>query len=177
MADNLYLIGFMGTGKTSVGRELSRQLKREFLEIDELIEAGEGKPITAIFKNYGEQFFRARERAVLQEISLKSDLVVSCGGGIVIRRKNRELMKTSGKVICLYADPEAVYKRVKDCADRPLLNVPDPEIRIKELLEQRAAFYQDADFTVDTTFLTVAEVVAVIREKLKDDQKISDTDQ
>lgn len=169
---NIYLVGFMGTGKTTVGKLLSQSLNKRFVETDELIEKREGKKIVDIFAHYGEPYFRKVEKEVLKEVANQSDLVVSCGGGIVIDEENVRLLKTTGVMICLTADVECIYERTKKYTHRPLLNVDDPIKRIKELLLKREPFYKKADYFVDTSPLSCEEVVKKIVEILKDAQII-----
>lgn len=169
MADNIYLTGFMGTGKSSVGSLLAFKLGRIFVEIDAEIETREKASIVDIFDRRGEAYFRAREKELLAELSGKKDLVVSCGGGIVLEAANRRILKSTGLVICLFADPAVIHDRVRACGKRPLLNVPDPESRISELLGQRREFYREADINIDTSSLAVEEVVDLIIKNLKDE--------
>lgn len=157
----------MGTGKSAVGRILARRMQREFIETDNLVEAREDMKISEIFSRYGENYFRRKEKEVLKEISGRDNLVVSCGGGIVIDDENRKVLKSTGVVICLETQPDIIYKRVKKYRLRPLLNVEDPKSKIKELLAQRRHFYEEAHHCVDTTHLTTQEVVERILEIVK----------
>jgi len=147
---NIYLVGFMGTGKTVTGKVLADKLKREFVEVDELIEQAQGKPITDIFAQEGEAHFRALEKKALKELSLKQGLVVSCGGGLICNEDNLKLLKETGWVFCLKASPGTIYERTKKYAHRPLLNVKDPLKKIEELLKQRASYYSRAHYSIDT---------------------------
>lgn len=162
---NIFLSGFMGTGKTSVGRELAARMKREFVDLDSLIEKRQGRRITDIFAAEGEAFFRRLEKEALEEVCLSENKVVSCGGGIVIDGGNVSLMKEKGILVCLSASPEVIYARTRGSSCRPLLNVPDPVARIGELLKQRGCYYALADITVDTSGMNVEETAAHI-EKL-----------
>ncbi|MFH0790363.1 MAG: shikimate kinase [Candidatus Omnitrophota bacterium] len=155
---NIYLVGFMGTGKTSVGRGVARSIKWQFVDLDELIEAREKRTIPDIFAQSGEPYFREVEKQVLKQTAEKDNLVAACGGGIVIDPENIRLMKQTGKIICLKASPEAILNRTKKSSHRPLLNVDNPMQRIEELLEKRAAFYALADITIDTSALSVKQV-------------------
>ncbi len=156
---NIYLVGFMGTGKTSVGSELAGIKKLIFVDLDELIRAREEKAIAEIFALKGEAYFRALEKKILAEVSQKDNQVISCGGGIVTDQDNIALMKNSGIIICLTARPEVILARTKDYQHRPLLNVDAPENKIKELLEKRADFYALADYKIDTSDISLKEVV------------------
>lgn len=160
--NNIYLVGFMATGKTCVGRELAKKKKWQFVDLDELIELKEKKAIKEIFAQEGEPHFRRREKAALKEVAKEKNLIVACGGGIVLDKGNLRLMKKTGKLICLTANPQAILQRVCGTAKRPLLNVPDPKKQISLLLKIRAHFYALADKTIDTSKLSVKEVVAKI---------------
>lgn len=157
--NNIYLVGFMATGKTSVGRELAKRQKRQFIDLDDLIESREKRRISEIFAKEGEAYFRKREKDVLQEASSKDEIVVACGGGIVIDPENIRLMKETGTIICLTASPEVILSRTAGTKQRPLLNVSDPKKEIELLLEKRAPFYALADNTIDTSKITIKEVV------------------
>jgi shikimate kinase len=162
---NIYLIGFMGTGKSTVGRALASRLGRVFADLDELIELKERRPITEIFAQEGEPYFRHAETAALTQVSREKNMVVACGGGIVTREENLRIMKDSGTVICLCADPETILARTRGMKHRPLLNVENPRERIESLLNARAPLYACAGNVIDTSSLTVEEAVAAA-EKL-----------
>jgi len=166
---NIYLVGFMGTGKTTVGKILAKKLKKEFVEMDEEIEKKEGRKIVDIFRLFGESYFRKVEKKVLKEIASCSNLVVSCGGGVVVDEENLKILKKTGIIICLKAIPSVIYERTKKTKERPLLNVPDPLKKIKELLARRAPFYAKADYFVDTSTLTPEEVSEEIIKILKNE--------
>ena len=159
--NNVYLVGFMGTGKTAVGKALARRLKLEFVDLDEAIERGQGDKIKVvdIFATKGEDYFRNLESQALREVAEKEACVSACGGGIVIRDDNIKEMQSSGTVICLEANPEVIWQRVKNHTHRPLLNVTDPKAEIKELLDKRAPFYAKIKHHIDTSNLSVEEAV------------------
>jgi len=155
---NLILTGFMGTGKTTVGREVARRLGREFVDMDELIAQRAGKPIPAIFAE-GEATFRRMEAELCQELSQRSGLVIATGGGALVPEENRRRMEESGLVICLNCSPEEILRRLERVDDRPLLNVPDRREEIERLLERRREAYAAIPCHLDTTGLTVNQVV------------------
>ncbi|MFA4888822.1 MAG: tetratricopeptide repeat protein [Candidatus Omnitrophota bacterium] len=159
---NIYLVGFMGTGKTSVGKELARKKKWHFVDLDDLIELREKRAIADIFAKDGESYFRKLEIRVLKDVSREKNFVVSCGGGIVMEKENIAAMKASGKIICLQATPAIILKRTCQHAHRPLLNVPRPKERIELLLKLRAPYYALADKAIDTSKLSVGQVVSRI---------------
>lgn len=149
----------MATGKTSVGKELAMRLEKKFFDLDDLIEQRENMPIVDIFKHKGENYFRKLEKELIKEVSLKSDLVVGCGGGAVVDAENLTIFKKSGLVICLKASIESILERSKGNIERPLLNVENPRDRIIDLLKKREPFYSQADHVIDTTNLRIMEVV------------------
>lgn len=160
--NNIYLVGFMGTGKTSVGSQLAKKTNRQFMDLDELIELRERRTIPDIFASEGEPYFRRVEKRALKEVSSQEKFVVACGGGIVIDHENIKIMKETGVIICLTATAEAILKRTSGYAHRPLLNVKDPKKQIELLLKLRAPYYARADKTIDTSRISVEEVVKKI---------------
>ncbi|MFH1248446.1 MAG: shikimate kinase [Candidatus Omnitrophota bacterium] len=157
--NNIYLVGFMATGKSVVGKALAKKLQSIFIDLDELIEKKAGKNIPSIFRVKGEAYFRKIEKEALRQVSGRNNLVVSCGGGVVTNAQNIKVMKKSGRIICLKASPVVILKRSTKDSNRPLLNVDSPKNRIKELLLKRAVFYSKADYTLDTSRIGVGQVV------------------
>ena len=164
---NIYLTGFMGTGKTSVGREIALNLGLKFIDLDELIVKKEGRSINDVFNSSGEPYFRKVEKETLTEVSRGIGQVVSCGGGIVIDPENIAIMKQSGRFIALFARPEVIFERVKKETHRPLLNTADPLARIKELLAIRKPYYDQAEFLIDTSDISILKVVQKILDFLR----------
>lgn len=155
---NIYIVGFMGTGKTAVGREVARKKKWQFVDLDELIELKEKAAISEIFANKGEPYFRKAEKKILKEVSTEKNFVVACGGGIVSDKDNINIMKETGIIVCLRATPDVILKRTSGYAHRPLLNVDEPKKQIELLLKLRAPYYALADIAVDTSRISIAEV-------------------
>jgi len=155
---NIYLVGFMGTGKTTAGKILAARLKRQFIEMDEEIEKAENKPITEIFAVKGEQCFRELESNLLKKLSTQSNLIVSCGGGLICNKENLKLLKESGIVFNLAAPAKTIYERTKKYNHRPLLNVDDPIKTIDELIQKRKQYYNKAHHTIDTGRISPEEV-------------------
>ncbi|MEO5356682.1 MAG: shikimate kinase [Nitrospirae bacterium YQR-1] len=147
---NIVLTGFMGTGKTTVGRILAKELGMKLVDIDEEIETENALSICDIFKEYGELAFRDKETEMAKKVSAKGGLVISTGGGIVLREENIACLRQNGLIVCLMATPETILQRTKGTTDRPLLKVENPYERIKELLAQRSACYRSADIAVET---------------------------
>ncbi|MCM8831032.1 MAG: shikimate kinase [Candidatus Omnitrophica bacterium] len=164
---NIYLVGFMGTGKTTIGKLLAEKIKKKFVEMDSEIEKKEGKKIVDIFKENGEAYFRRLEKELLKDLSRQTDLVVSCGGGLICDDENLEILKKTGLVINLLASPKTIYERTRFSLDRPLLNVSNPLDKIKELLRKRMPFYRQAHYSIKTDNITAKEVVEKIVKILK----------
>jgi shikimate kinase len=165
---NIILIGFMGTGKTAVGKRLAASLGYRYMDTDVMIEERTGCTIADIFKNRGESFFREVESSVIQEIVRYKSSVISTGGGAAVDSNNLALLKENGLVICLKSSPEKIMERTERKKDeRPLLSKKEPLKEIKRLLEIREPYYEQADWTVDTSKQSVAQVVAAIEKKLK----------
>jgi len=167
MLKNIILTGFMGVGKTSVGKKLAKDLGYTFVDTDTCIEADQRRDITSIFEKHGEPYFRDVEARIIKRILEGESQVVSTGGGAVIRDENRDLFKKAGMVICLAARPEVIFERIKQETHRPLLQTADPLKTIKDILEIRAHFYHQADLIVDTSEKTVDEAVHEIKEKVR----------
>jgi len=159
---NIVLVGFMGTGKTAVAKKLARKLGAKFVSTDDIIEAREKRPITDIFAKDGEPYFRKVEKDVVREVSTMKNVVIAAGGGVVLDSENMRNLKATGVVVCLDATPEEILKRTEMVSHRPLLNVPSPIEKIKELLEKRKPFYAKADHAVDTTGKKIDEVLKEI---------------
>ena len=154
---NIALIGFMGTGKTSVGKELADRLNMTFLDMDEAIEKHEGRPVSDIFANEGELYFRKVERALVQELAAKTGLVIGTGGGVVLDPDNTADFECSGLVVCLQASPETILERVRHETHRPLLK-GDMMGKITGILAKRQPIYDAVPNQVQTDGLSVAKV-------------------
>ena len=167
MFNNIILTGFMGVGKTSVGTQLAKDLGYLFVDTDVLIEADQKITITSIFSDFGEPYFRDVETKVIQDVMQRDRQVISTGGGAVIRDINREAFKKAGFVVCLTAKPEVIFDRIKHETHRPLLQTPDPMVKITELLDSRARYYAQADIVIDTSEKSVDAVITEIKERIK----------
>ncbi|MBP1743533.1 MAG: Shikimate kinase [Firmicutes bacterium] len=164
---NIFLVGFMGAGKTTVSKCLGSMLGLERVEIDELIARKEGMSINSIFEEYGEEYFRNCESSTLAELQKRNQLVVSCGGGIVLREGNIASMKKNGRVVLLTATPETTLERVRDSDERPILRNNMNVEFIAGLMEKRREKYlKAADIIVETDGKTVHEVCEEIIGKL-----------
>lgn len=156
---NLFLIGFMGVGKSTVSKELQKTFALDVIEMDEIIAERNGMSISEIFELYGEEYFRQEETKLLQECRDKKNLIISCGGGVAMRQVNVDEMRKSGKVVLLTADPATILKRVEGSHDRPLLENNKTEAYISELMEKRKPAYEAAaDIRVVTDDRPVFEI-------------------
>ena len=164
---SIVLIGFMGTGKSSVGRRLAVALGCPRFDTDQMVTVNLGRPIARIFAELGEERFRTEESAVLQSIDAHQPAVIVTGGGIVLRPPNIARLRELGTVICLTAALPILQKRLARRADRPLLQTPDPAETVRELLRVREpAYAAAANFTIDTSTLTHDEVSQTIQDSL-----------
>ena len=164
MKPNLVLVGFMGTGKTDVGRKVAARLNLTFLDTDDLIEERAGKKISEIFADDGEAHFRRLERDVVQDVARKDSHVIATGGGVVLDPANIQDFQRSGVVICLWAEPDVVFRRTQHAKHRPLMQSGDRRQRIETLLRQREPIYKAIPLRVDNTHTTVdQDVDEVIR--------------
>ena len=149
--DNIYLVGPMGAGKSTIGRQLAKQLRKEFLDCDLELENRTGADIPLIFDLEGEAGFRKREADMLAELSQRKDIVLATGGGVINLPENRAKLVTHGFVVYLCAPLELLYERTAKDRNRPMLHTEDPKQRIRELLEERDPLYrQVADLVVET---------------------------
>jgi len=168
MTENIILIGFMGTGKSTIGRSLSQSLSYPVIDTDQLIEKQQGLSIPKIFEEDGEEAFRDMETALLKSLLEQSGHIISTGGGIIIREENRELLRKMGYVIWLVASPGEIYKRTSRNNNRPLLNNEDPEGTIQKLLEARTPLYKDcAHLAIETNQLNFDEITTGIIESAR----------
>jgi shikimate kinase len=163
MPESIILTGPMGSGKTSVGRLLARRLGYQFQDLDALIVEQAGKNINRIFADDGEAAFRNRETALLSTLVGRCGMVLSTGGGVVIRETNRKLLHAAGLVVNLVATVDALVSRLAQANDRPLLKGGEAlDVRIERIMTERAQFYADADIRIDTTGKTLEDVAAEI---------------
>ncbi len=164
--DNIFLIGFMGAGKTSVAQCLQQMFHMDVIEMDQVIALREGCSIPEIFDRYGEAYFRDLESNLLREISKSRGQIVSCGGGAILREENIKEMKRSGKVVLLTASPETILKRVGTDESRPVLKGRKTVDGISQLMEQRRAKYEAAaDLIQPTDSLSIQNICIEIARK------------
>jgi shikimate kinase len=165
---NIFLVGMMGAGKTTIGKALAQRLRREFVDTDRILVERTGVPVATVFEIEGEEGFRRRESGVVAELALGEDCVVATGGGVVLMEQNRRVMRNSGTVIYLRARLESLWERTRHDVTRPLLSTADPRGTLARLLEERDPLYQDAaHLVVDTgsqsASTLVSRVVAALR--------------
>jgi len=165
---NIFLIGFMGCGKSTIARMLSEKRGVTQAEMDEIIVQEQGMPITEIFEKYGEEHFRDIETDLIRRLQTSDGVVVSCGGGAVLREENRKMMKESGVIVWLTAKPETILERVKNSTNRPILNGHMNVEYIAELMEKRRECYQEAaDYQLATDGKSREEICEEILEVVK----------
>lgn len=164
---NLVLIGFMGTGKTSVGRLVAEWLHFDYLDTDEMIQTWAGRTITKIFAEDGEAAFRQLEQQIVKELAGREHTVISTGGGLPTVAANLASLKTHALTVCLWASPEKIWERVHNQSHRPLLSGPDPRSKINELLATREPFYRQADVLINTDLRSVREVAQQVVHQFK----------
>ena len=164
--NNIYLIGFMGTGKSTVAKKLQRFLPFQVVEMDEAIERVEAMSIPEIFEKKGEDGFRNAESQLLSIIAKENNQIISCGGGIVLRQENVDTMKNSGTVVRLDATPEVIFDRVNRNDKRPLVKGKTLEDIKKMISDREEAYKNAADITIDASTLNVDEVTSEIVKQL-----------
>ena len=166
---NIFLIGFMGCGKSTVAAHLFKEYGLQIVEMDQVLVERLGMSIPEIFEKYGETYFRDEETKLLAECGNQTDKVVSCGGGVVLRKENVEIMKKSGKIVWLTAKPETILSRVKNDKNRPLLDGNKNVSAITLMLEKRYAHYEGAaDIVVETDNKSVEDICKEILKETND---------
>ena len=171
---SVFLVGMMGAGKSTAGRLLARRLKREFHDTDHEVERRCGVKIPLIFDIEGEKGFRAREAAVVAELTARPEVVLATGGGAVLDPASRRLLAERGTVVYLHAPPAALYERVRQDRNRPLLAIADPEARLAQLYAERDPLYREvADIVLDTGRQSVQTLARQLLARLKDEWKLS----
>jgi len=175
MKTSIALIGFMGVGKTAVGKALAERLDKRFVELDSLIEQQAGKSIPELFHQDGEVAFRELEIEVTKQVSTNKNLVIACGGGLVLNKINIDRLRNESIIVYLTASPRVILNRIpSEGEERPLLDTPDRALAIQELLRFREPFYeQAADIKIDTSKLDINSVVDQIRAKLEQDESFN----
>ena len=168
---NLYFVGFMGTGKSAVGRTVAQRLGYQFIDSDQSIEETQGRSIKEIFESDGEAAFRKMEKSFVEAGHPNEDCVVSCGGGLIAQLGILERIQSKGPVVCLLAAPQTIFERVIGSKKRPLLNVENPLAKIEELLKEREPIYRKAGTEVLTDGRTIADVAAHVMRIYKSETK------
>jgi len=164
--ENIYLIGLMGVGKTTIGKQLAKALQRPFYDSDKVIEDLTGVDIPTIFFHEGEDGFRVREQEVIKELTEMSEIVMATGGGSIIKAENREALKNSGFVVYLHCSIDKILYRTRHDTQRPLLRTDNPRQRLQTLLAQREPLYQEcADFKIDSGTIPTKTVVKSILQQ------------
>jgi shikimate kinase len=170
---NVYLVGLMGAGKTTIGRTLAKRLNLDFVDSDREIEARTGVSIPTVFEIEGECGFRKREAQVIADLSRQSNQVVATGGGVVLSPENRCNMRASGFVVYLNVPPHTLWERTRNDRNRPLLQVEDPLLRLKELYAQRDPFYREvANLVVDGSRINALGVLQLLVKEVGEQWKL-----
>ncbi len=164
---NIALCGFMGTGKSSVGRLVAEQLHYAFLDTDTVIEARAGKPIAQIFTEQGEAVFRELEQRIVKELVLRDRTVIATGGGLIVNPQNFASLKQHAFIVCLWASPETIWSRVKTQNHRPLLKETDPLEKIRSLLAERTPSYKQSDVLLNTEIRSPREVAQQVLHQFR----------
>jgi shikimate kinase len=164
---NIALVGFMAVGKSAVGRNLARRLRRRFVDLDRLIEKAEGRKVREIFAHRGEPYFRVLEKQMLEQVLSAPGQVIATGGGVLLDEENLNLLRQKALVIGLTASTDELLSRVGKNFKRPLLKGADLRRRIDELLQQRQSRYAQANLVIDTSGLTIDQVVEKIVHTLE----------
>lgn len=168
MTGNIFLVGLMGAGKTTVGKLIARHLNRPFIDSDHEIEKRTGVNIPLIFELEGEAGFRTREAAVIEELTRQKNIVLATGGGAILSQQNRDNLRHNGTVIYLRAKVEDLWQRTRHDKNRPLLQIADPQAKLRELFAQRDPLYCEiADIIVDSGAQSAHALVHQIEERLK----------
>jgi shikimate kinase len=170
MAKNIVLIGFMGTGKSSVGSKVAEKLKMKFVDMDREIEKVTGLPVAHIFRIHGEIRFRSEERLMAQKLGQRDNLVIATGGGTVLKKENIEALRENGLLICLDANPREIFDRVsRKRGTRPLLKKNFTVEDIEEMLKVREEYYSLADYRINTSnkglYAVVEEIIKIARQQ------------
>ncbi|MGE5854490.1 MAG: shikimate kinase [Deltaproteobacteria bacterium] len=174
MQKNIALIGFMAVGKSAIGRTLAKKLRRRFVDLDRVIERAEGSKVREIFEHKGEAYFRQLEKQALADVLEENNQVIATGGGVILDDQNLQILREKALLIGLSADMDVLLARAGDATKRPLLQGSNRREKIEDLLRQRAARYAQAHVTIDTSNLTVDQVVKKIMGMLEVRKKPSD---
>ncbi len=173
MKKNYYLVGFMGTGKSTIGKELATRLGRKFLDMDQLLEKRLGMTVSEIFEKRGQEFFRAEEKKLAFELVQTSNHVIATGGGAIADEDVKAALQRSGILICLFADKDNLISRLQRTDKRPLLKGESIEKKVEMLLEDRKAIYDKIPLRVNTTNLSpkeaadkIVNLIKVMKKKL-----------
>jgi shikimate kinase len=164
---NIVLTGMMGSGKSTVGKELADRLNFNYIDTDDMIEEQVGKSINEIFEKAGQEAFRRHEKDAVRLVALLDGYVISTGGGVVTDRENIKELKKKSVIVYLDATPEVLYQRLKKKKNRPLLKVKDPLAKLKEILKERRKAYSRADITVEASENKPSRIADEIVEKVK----------
>lgn len=167
MSKNIVLIGMMGSGKSMIARALAQKLQRPYFSTDELVEKEAGARVKDIVAARGWDHFRSVESTVVAGLAQQSGIIIDCGGGVVLKRENMDLLQNNGIIFYLDAPPEVLYQRLKKDTQRPLIQVSDPLAELKGIYRQRLPLYSQAHFTIDASDASIEGPVAQILLKIQ----------
>jgi shikimate kinase len=170
---NLALVGFMGTGKSSVGQLVAERLHFEFLDTDDCVETRAAKTIAQIFAEDGEAAFRQHECEVVKSLESRRNTVIATGGGLVTNPDCLASLRTHALIVCLWASPETIWHRVRHQSHRPLLQTVDPQARIRLLLAQRNPFYRQADILLNTEWRSPRQIAQIVITQFRSSRRLS----
>ena len=168
MEPNIILIGFMGSGKTTVGQQLAAETGRDFYDMDDLVEEHAGMSVADIFERKGEEYFRKLEHRILAEAVKGTDRILAAGGGIVLNPDNMPVMRQNGIVVALAARTDTLWERLEHSEDRPLLRGNNPREKMERLFSQRSGLYQDADFIIHVDGKSPSAIAQEIVRQIRD---------
>lgn len=173
---NIYLTGFMGTGKSTIGRELAKSLGKKFIDMDEYIQKQQGKSVKEIFEEHGESFFREKEMEAAKELASEQGRIIATGGGTILNNDIRKLFTDTGLIICLFTDQDQLVQRLQRSSKRPMIKGSEEEVRerVDKLMQERQDVYSSFSIRVNTTNLTPQEVSKKIIKTLHTYRKILD---
>jgi len=167
MKSNIILIGFMGSGKSSVGKSLSHLIEKTLIDMDEVIQKTEGMSILEIFQQHGELYFRAKERELVNKLDSQSNLIIATGGGIVLDQRNMDMLSTNGIVVYLKCDFQTILQRIKLNHSRPLFNTKNLH-EFKQIYNSRILVYKEnANIVVDVNEISIDQTAAEIMDRVK----------
>ena len=163
--NKIALIGMMGSGKSTIAKALTKKIDMQLVDLDEIFEKQEKMTINSFFAKFGEEAFRTKESELLEKYAKENNIIISTGGGIVLKQKNRDILfNTDIYTIYLEVDAKNIYNRIKNCKNRPLLQTSDPQEKISKLLNAREEYYKQANYIINTNNKSIEEITREIEQ-------------